>query len=104
MDKLLFRNAIRSLTFKHTMSNKATYNLPKLTVPAKPKKNTIALVASGDLRLSANQACWEAQKTMEKGLARPSRRKATRWSAPTIQSARKAWFYQLAKTGDGGIS
>ena len=51
------------------MSNKATYNLPRLTTPPALKKNTIALVASGDLRLSANQACWEAQKTMEKGLA-----------------------------------
>jgi L-fucose isomerase-like protein len=28
------------------------------------------LVASGDLRLSANQACWPAQKALEKSLAR----------------------------------
>ncbi len=33
-------------------------------------KSTVLLVASGDLRLSANQACWPAQKAMEKALAR----------------------------------
>ncbi len=33
-----------------------------------PKK-TIQLVASGDLRLSADQVCWPAQSTMEKALA-----------------------------------
>ena len=57
IDEVLFCNAIRSLTFKHAMSNKATYSLPKLTTPPKPKKNSIILVASGDLRLAANQAC-----------------------------------------------
>jgi len=31
--------------------------------------NSVQLVASGDLRLSANQACWPAQKAMEKALA-----------------------------------
>src|SRR2546423_1898914 len=33
------------------------------------KKNQVQLVASGDLRLSANQACWPAQAAMEKALA-----------------------------------
>lgn len=33
------------------------------------KKKPIQLVASGDLRLSANQACWPAQQEMEKALA-----------------------------------
>ena len=28
--------------------------------------NTVYLVASGDLRLSANQVCWPAQDSMEK--------------------------------------
>jgi hypothetical protein len=32
------------------------------------KKNTIYLVANGDLRLSANQVCWPAQLAMEKAL------------------------------------
>ena len=32
------------------------------------KKNQVQLVASGDLRLSANQVCWPAQAAMEKAL------------------------------------
>lgn len=47
-----------------------TYEIPKTVKPAKAKKNEILLVASGDLRLSANQTCWEAQKNMEEALAR----------------------------------
>lgn len=34
----------------------------------KLKKNQIQLIASGDLRLSANQVCWPAQKEMEAAL------------------------------------
>jgi hypothetical protein len=52
------------------MSKTASYTIPKLSLPSKPKKNTVTLVASGDLRLSANQACWQAQKSMEKDLTR----------------------------------
>jgi len=33
-------------------------------------KSTVLLVASGDSRLSANQACWPAQAALEKSLAR----------------------------------
>src|SRR5688500_12138138 len=33
------------------------------------KSKTILLVASGDLRSSANQVCWPAQHAMEKALA-----------------------------------
>ncbi len=35
----------------------------------KSKDKTVLLVASGDLRLSANQTCWPAQAAMEKALA-----------------------------------
>ena len=35
-----------------------------------PPKKVVHLVASGDLRLSANQTCWPAQKAMEEALAR----------------------------------
>ncbi len=34
-----------------------------------PTMKTIHLVASGDLRIAANQTCWAAQKAMEDGLA-----------------------------------
>src|SRR5439155_5116817 len=37
--------------------------------PAKLKKKQVLLIASGDLRLSANQVCWPAQKAMEDALS-----------------------------------
>ncbi len=37
--------------------------------PAKVGKKQIVLVASGDLRVSANQVCWPAQNAMEHALA-----------------------------------
>lgn len=43
----------------------ATYALPALKTLAPPAPNTAVLIASGDLRLSANQMCWPAQKEME---------------------------------------
>lgn len=46
------------------------YEIPKLSKPSKVKKNEVLLVASGDLRLSANQVCWEAQKQLEEALTR----------------------------------
>lgn len=49
------------------MSN---YTLPQTAVPAKVKKTEVLLVANGDLRLSANQNCWPAQKEMEASLTR----------------------------------
>ncbi|MEJ5341099.1 MAG: fucose isomerase [Thermogutta sp.] len=45
------------------------YQLPKLPKPPKAKRKQVYLVASGDLRLSANQVCWPAQKAMEDALA-----------------------------------
>ncbi len=36
----------------------------------KLKKNQVQLIASGDLRLSANQVCWPAQDSMEKALGK----------------------------------
>ena len=38
--------------------------------PQTPAPNEIILVTSGDLRLSANQACWPAQRDLEAGLTR----------------------------------
>jgi hypothetical protein len=48
----------------------ATYRLPTASKPKKAKKKQVLLVASGDLRLSANQKCWPAQEEMEQALAR----------------------------------
>ena len=44
------------------------YELPPLPSRPKVKKNQILLVANGDLRLSANQKCWPAQREMEAAL------------------------------------
>ena len=41
------------------------YNLPKIEPPRPVLSNEVLLVASGDLRLSANQTCWPAQADME---------------------------------------
>jgi L-fucose isomerase-like protein len=48
------------------MSN---YALPSVSSPKRAKSKQVFLVASGDLRLSANQVCWPAQKEMEDQLA-----------------------------------
>ena len=42
-----------------------SYQTPSITEPSPLKENEIVLVTSGDLRLSANQECWPAQKAME---------------------------------------
>ena len=42
---------------------------------AKPKADEVLLVTSGDLRLSANQACWPAQRDMEEKLTAAFARK-----------------------------
>lgn len=49
------------------LAGEAAWRPQSPTMPAKP---TIQLVASGDLRLAANQTCWPAQKAMEEALTR----------------------------------
>jgi hypothetical protein len=44
----------------------SAYQVPAPVQPAPVAENEIILVASGDLRLSANQVCWAAQEDMEK--------------------------------------
>jgi len=46
----------------------ATYKLPSVSTPPAVPDDTAILVASGDLRLSANQMCWPAQQAMEKSV------------------------------------
>ncbi len=43
----------------------STYALPEMTLPAPVKPGEVLLIASGDLRESANQNCWAAQQKME---------------------------------------
>lgn len=42
-----------------------TYQLPRTFTPPPLQPNEVFLIASGDLRLSANQTCWPAQAEME---------------------------------------
>jgi hypothetical protein len=46
----------------------SSYALPDITEPAAIGENEAILIASGDLRLSANQECWPAQEAMEKAV------------------------------------
>ena len=45
-----------------------TLKTPQRKRPTRAGKKDVLLIASGDLRLSANQVCWPAQKEMEKAL------------------------------------
>ena len=48
----------------------AGYSLPTIPKSPKLKKRQVQLVASGDLRLSANRKCWPEQAKMEDALRR----------------------------------
>jgi hypothetical protein len=52
----------------------APYTLPEVSSPAAVPENEAILIASGDLRLSANQVCWAAQKDMEKRITEAFKR------------------------------
>src|SRR5689334_3820497 len=43
-----------------------TYTLPEFEQPLSVPENEAVLIASGDLRLAANQTCWQAQEDMER--------------------------------------
>jgi hypothetical protein len=45
-----------------------TYKIPKINHPEPVNAHEVILVASGDLRLSANQECWPTQEDMESQL------------------------------------
>jgi len=48
----------------------ATYAIPQAASPLAVNPNEIFLIASGDLRMSANQTCWPAQADMEQQIVR----------------------------------
>ena len=43
----------------------AAYKVPEIKVPAAVAKGEVVMIASGDLRQSANQVCWPAQAEVE---------------------------------------
>jgi hypothetical protein len=46
----------------------SAYALPVISQPAPVQGDEVALIASGDLRESANKVCWPAQAKMEAGV------------------------------------
>lgn len=46
------------------------YQVHNVLIPQRTEPNEVVLVASGDLRLSANQTCWPAQEEMERKIAK----------------------------------
>ena len=51
-----------------------TYSLPEIASPPPVGKREAILIANGDLRLSANQSCWPAQRDMEARIVAALRR------------------------------
>ena len=45
------------------------FGLPKVEIPPFPDASDVFLVANGDLRQTANRACWPAQQAMEQKLS-----------------------------------
>src|ERR1019366_7898311 len=48
----------------------ATYTVPDIKAPAAVAKGEVLMIASGDLRQSANQVCWPAQVEVERAVTR----------------------------------
>ncbi len=46
------------------------YSIPEVMVPKTSAKDEVVLIASGDLRLSANQVCWPAQVEVERAVTK----------------------------------
>jgi hypothetical protein len=47
----------------------SSYSIPKVSFPAPVRPDEVLLIASGDLRQSANKVCWPAQAQAEKKIA-----------------------------------
>ena len=70
-----------------------------------PSPRNVLLIASGDLRLTANQNCWPAQQEMEQRLAKCRRcgRVRTRAQPTPYQARRAARLHRLAAGRDRGL-
>ncbi len=62
------------------------------TETAKPERNEVLLVTSGDLRLAANRACWPAQREMEEKLT-------AAFAAKGVRLVRAHTYNETAKHG-----
>jgi hypothetical protein len=79
---------------------KLIMKLPVLAKRPKRKQRQVQLIANGDLRLSANQACWPAQQAMERALTRAIRAEGYRVvRAHPIKPEQKHGFIGSQKEG-----
>ena len=77
-----------------------TYPIPELYTPAAIGTNEAILIASGDLRLAANQTCWPAQAAMEAALG--AALKAEGWEikrAHALDTSKKHGFIDSQRMG-----
>src|ERR1017187_2490850 len=64
----VLREGKRELEAKETAMT--TYTVPDIKAPAAVAKGEVLMIASGDLRQSANQVCWPAQVEVERVVTR----------------------------------
>lgn len=68
--------------------------------PRKLRPREVTLVASGDLRLSANRVCWPAQKAMEEKLVAAIEKEGWKvWRAHRVDRKKKHGFIDSQKMG-----
>ena len=72
------------------MEQDRRYALPRMAKPPVLGKRQVQLVASGDLRASANEKCWPEQVKMEEALTRRWPRGVRAGPGPPIQAGRSA--------------
>ena len=78
----------------------STYVLPEMTLPTPVKPGEVLLIASGDLRESANQNCWAAQHKMEEQIiAAFAKEGVTVRRAHPYDHDRKHGFISSQRTG-----
>ena len=78
----------------------AAYAIPELSTPTPVAANEVLLVASGDLRQSANEVCWAAQAAMEEQLTAAFREEGvTLRRAHPVDPALKHGFIHSQRMG-----
>jgi len=78
----------------------AAYAIPEVAAPRPVAANEVLLVASGDLRQSANEVCWAAQAGMEEKLAAAFREEGvTLRRAHPVDPALKHGFIHSQRMG-----
>jgi L-fucose isomerase-like protein len=78
----------------------ATYAIPEIVTPQPVAANEVLLLASGDLRQSANEVCWPAQAGLEAQLTEAFREEGiTLRRAHAVDAERKHGFISSQRMG-----